>query len=377
MNDKLYNMTSYLRSNLRTFEEEPVNARDALVFSWISYLGFPEQLKARANNGGCELRELFRTEYFEYMFKSVLFPEETLVLLSFAAASPRFRHVIVRDYEDRFEVENEEQFAAMSFEIEPKLKLLAFRGTDRTVIGWKEDFNMALADAVPSQSSSVAYLERVAHRDGADMQYLLAGHSKGGNLAVYAAVCCDPEVQEQIRKAISFDGPGFSEEFLKSSGFARVEKKLDKYLPQSSMIGMIFEPECEYHIVHSNEIGIMQHNPFSWEMTPEDFCYMDSLRTDSRIVYRSLNRWVNEMDGEERKTLIESLFGLLEATGVHDFNEFGENLPKNMRIIGRELKQMRPEQRKFLLEIFAELASENLKTLQEMAADSIKHVQIT
>ena len=163
------------------------------------------------------------------------------------------------------------QFAAMTFDLPDGSSYIAFRGTDATIVGWKEDFNMAFQYPVPSQAEAADYLNEAArHCRG---KLYVGGHSKGGNLAVYAAANCRPDVSARLARVFSHDGPGFLEQALQSEAFRQVLPKIEKTLPQSSMIGMLLEHQENYKIVKSSSISIWQHNPFSWEINGDDFSY--------------------------------------------------------------------------------------------------------
>ena len=249
----------YARTHLDTFTERPLGAVDSLILSWASYLRLPEELAAARGPEGVRIAELHRAEYFEDYVRGVLQPEQGLALLTAMTASPRFRDVRLTRYTSRTDADVEMQFSAMTFLLPDGAAYVAFRGTDSSLVGWKEDFNTSFECPVPSQVEAADYLAAVA--GDLDGGIITGGHSKGGNLAVYAAATVAPEVRERVVRAYSHDGPGFLPEVLATSAFVEVAPKVCKTVPQSSVIGMLLEQQEGYRVVRSRRPMLWQHDP--------------------------------------------------------------------------------------------------------------------
>ena len=255
------NFLTYVQTAFDPLEERSFCAVDSLVFAWLSYLRLPGDMAELTNWQGLDVRELLRAECYRDMIGDLWDPEGSRALLEAVAASPRYRGVHVCGYRTVSDAETTEQFAAMTFRFPAGFSYLSFRGTDSTIVGWKEDFNMAFRCPVPAQESAARYVDEAA--DAIDGPLLCGGHSKGGNLAVYGAAMCSDVARERIERVYSHDGPGFVEEFLNGNAFADLSGRIDKTLPRSSIFGMMFETQEDYAIVESTEFSLLQHNPFS------------------------------------------------------------------------------------------------------------------
>ena len=344
-------IVTYARSQLDTFDERPLNAVDSLIFSWFAYFRLPQSLldevPALATWEGAPLSTLMRAEHFDEMMGTSWDPEGSRDLLLAACASPRFRDVRVAGYRALSNEEREEQFAAVTFLIPGGAAYAAFRGTDSTIVGWKEDFNMAFQSPVPAQVSAAAYLERVAAACPGPLY--VGGHSKGGNLAVYAAIMLPHAQQDRIVRAFSHDGPGFNENFLRGRGFARMRDRIDKTLPRSSVFGMIFEDQEDYSIVDSTSFALLQHNPFSWVVDGAEFRCVERISAGARYVDSTLASWMRSVTPEERGRFIDTVFDVIGAADSERFAQIRDNwqvtLPKMLAAAG----DIDPETRQLIM----------------------------
>ena len=367
------NIVSYVKTNFDTFAERPFTEVDSLVLSWLSYLHFPEEFGKLLTDEGMSIYEIYKSEYFEQMLTNVKSPDETLALLAAAVASPRFRALSLFRYENQFDKTIDKQFAAVSFQVPDTGIYIAYRGTDSTFTGWKEDFNLVLQDPVPSQSEALSYINEIGEKTKGNL--LVGGHSKGGNLAVYASANCKPLVGEKITAIYSHDGPGFSKEEVASEKIDRVRDRIHKTLPQSSLIGMLMEQECPCTIVHSNEKSVAQHNPFSWEVKGNAFATEKALTVDAKILYKMVNDWADNYSDEECAQFIDVLFDVIEGTGAATFDEMGANLKEAIPIIVKEASDMDPQMRKFMLRTFADLVKSGAQSVPETLMEQVKKMK--
>ena len=348
-------IVTYARTQLDTFAERPLNAVDSLIFSWFAYFRLPQSLldevPALATWEGAPLSTLMRAEHFDEMMGTSWDPEGSRDLLLAACASPRFRDVRVAGYRALSNEEREEQFAAVTFLIPGGAAYAAFRGTDSTLVGWKEDFNMAFQSPVPAQVSAAAYLERVAAARPGPLY--VGGHSKGGNLAVYAAIMLPHAQQDRIVRAFSHDGPGFNENFLRGRGFARMRDRIDKTLPRSSVFGMIFEDQEDYSIVDSTSFALLQHNPFSWVVDGAEFRCVERISAGARYVDSTLASWMRSVTPEERGRFIDTVFEVIAAADSERFAEirgrWQTTVPKMLAAAG----DIDPETRQLIMRTIA------------------------
>lgn len=327
------NFVTYAKTQFEPLHVRPLCAVDSLVLSWLAYFKLNDQspvYQGFCSWDGLSVRELLRAEDFDAMFGESWDPQGSRELLFAVCSSPRFRDMRVCGYRTSFSEEAEEQFAAVTFQLSDGTVYAAFRGTDSTLVGWKEDFNMAFQSPVPAQVSAAEYLEEVAHAlPGA---LYAGGHSKGGNLAVYAAIMCPHALQDRIVRVFSHDGPGFNEQFLRGKGFARMRGRIDKTLPRSSMFGMIFEDQEDYAIVDSTSFALLQHNPFSWVVDGTDFKRVERISAGARYLDKTLSDWMARIPPEERGRVIDAVFDVIGATDATYFAEirdsWQESLPK-------------------------------------------------
>ena len=335
------NLFGYLAREFRTLAEHPLGEVDSLVLACLSYYRWPgEGVRGRE---GLPVRELFRAECFEDMTRGLWDPEGLVHLLAAVAASPRFRDVRVCCYVDDFDESVEKQFSACTLLLPSGGAYLSFRGTDNTVVGWKEDFNMAFETGVPSQFAAVSYLERVAPLIEGPLY--LGGHSKGGNLAVCATARCSEHAVARVERSFSHDGPGFTEEALSDAGWLDRAHLVSKTVPRSSVIGMLFERQEDYAVVESSTSGLMQHNPFSWVVEGSDFSYAEEIGRGASFVDKTLNEWIASMSHEERAGFVDTLFSVIGAGGKDTFGELGENWQTTVPAMLRGLGALEPEER--------------------------------
>jgi len=265
-------------------------------------------------------------------------------------------------YIDEIDVKEEKQFSAVTFILDEENAYIAYRGTDFNFVSWKEDFNMAFLSEIPSQAQAVKYLEKVARKLHGNL--IVGGHSKGGNLAVYAAMMCKPSVQKRILKVYSHDGPGFKENILNSKQFQKIKDRVSKTVPQSSIVGMLLENQEEYSIVKSNRLGIMQHDPFSWEIKEDNFHFLNYVSSTSQSMNRALHDWLSELSDYDRERFVDALYEIIKASNKTSISDFQKIKLKDISAMFRAPSNMDSSTREFLLQ--------TLKSLIALSVSNIK-----
>lgn len=278
-------LLDYLENQFASFNEKPFNAIDAAVLSQVCMMrgkgvipGLKErssfanmftvlQNTASSKDKPAHFRDMLMAEYYADMFTG-LDPKRIKRCLFGIASSPRFREMTVSNYLSLFDVEREMQFAAMTFVQEKDFSVVTFRGTDATRTGWKEDFNMAYSMPVPAQEQALQYLETVAPKLPGKLY--INGHSKGGNLAEYAALKASPALQARIERVYILDGPGFKEGIFTEADYEPIIDRMYKIVPEDSIIGIILESPVPMHVVPSNSKGFGQHSVFTWEIAVDE-----------------------------------------------------------------------------------------------------------
>lgn len=239
-----------------------------------------------------------------------------------AIESRRYRNLQVSHYTNIIDFQQSEQFSAVVFSITPDLHFIAFRGTDDTIVGWKEDFEMSFKDEIPAQHQAVEYLSVVC--PWLEGRYYLGGHSKGGNLAVYAASNTEWKYSDRIIAIYNNDGPGFHNRVLNSAGYQRIENRIHTFLPKSSIVGMMLEHRGKYNVVASNETGILQHNAFSWGVEGTHFIYDSVLSKNSIELNNTIRAWLEDLTPEQRAEFINTTFSVIQATGAKTLDELSQ-----------------------------------------------------
>ena len=284
-----------------------------------------------------------------------------LALLEAIQNAPRFADLALCFYDDRFVPQEEMQFAAMAVLPGDGSALLTFRGTDSTMVGWKEDFNMSFMDSVPAQRAALDYAERFAARFPGPLT--LAGHSKGGNLAVYAAAKCQPKIRNRIRAVYNLDGPGFPAAFLEAPGYQELLPRIHTFVPQSSVIGMLLEHEESYTVVKSRHIGIFQHDPYTWEVLGGDFIRVEEVTEGSRIFDQTVKTWVAQLSPADRSAFVDAVFDLIAAGDIDYTDELRR--PGNLLAALKALKDTDDKTRRLLADTLARFVKAAAGALKE------------
>ena len=309
-----------------TFTQDPPNAVDALIFSTLTYVGYGETAE-RPPESAASLRrcaeEFFALENPESRVRS----KKDMELLRCAAATARFGQCGLCLYRSVLLPEQETQFAAMTFLLDDGSMFLAYRGTDNSLVGWKEDFNMTFQQTIPAQRLAQEYIREAALAHTAPMR--VAGHSKGGNLAVFAAARCSPMVRKRILTVYNNDGPGFTKYMIGDPGYNAIVPRIQTYIPQSSVIGMLLEHEEPFIVIRSKSVGIMQHDPYSWEVEGPHFLPVQEVTESSQFLDATIKNWFAGMTNRERNQLVEVLYGLLTTGEVENAADIFQ--PKNIR----------------------------------------------
>ncbi len=264
----------------------------------------------------------------------------------------RYRDVRLCWYLDETETLREVQIAAVTFRLPDQSAYVAFCGTDLTLVGWKEDLNLGFLNETEGQRRATQYLNRVGNQIQGQLR--VGGHSKGGNLAVYAAASCHPDIQKRILTVYSNDGPGFQQDMLQSPGYQRILPKIVSIIPDTSVIGLLLSSLASQRVVKSSQIGIYQHDGFSWEISRNGFLQAE-LSPVSRLIEKSLSDWLSQMSEKDRRSITESVFSLFESTGAESFDEIGKKKLKSAEAILSAMRKLPKEKQQEILSSLQQL----------------------
>lgn len=271
---------------------------------------------------------------------------ETLVKLS---KYKRFSDIILSDYVSEFDSTVEKQFSAITVDILTDAIYVAFRGTDDTIIGWKEDFNMGTSEHVVSQVEALEYFEKIADKYP-KKKILIGGHSKGGNLAVYAAIMCRDDIKKRIVRVYNNDGPGFRKEMLERENYKKILPKIRTIVPESSIVGMLLEHREDYTVVSSSANGSMQHEPLTWEVLGKHFVYLEKTSIVSQTLDDMISNWFDNSDEKTLKYAVDTIFSLIESVGLETVSDFKDEPLKNAFAVLKEMNHLDNESKKIIKE---------------------------
>ena len=365
------NIIDYVMNTKSTFDRLPLNSVDSLVLCQLSYIKFENVIDER--NISCSasdkrrIRDFYKSEFFDKMFCDSISDEKNMMLFAAAAASPRFRDIIIKNISVDFNPKIEKQFAAMTFVIDKNTEYVAFRGTDGTLIGWKEDFNMAFTDVVPSQSQAADYIDRNYGKKmlfAQPKRIYIGGHSKGGNLAEYGALMSKPEIHKNIIEIFSHDGPGFRQDVLLKLEDVKKRDglKINKQVPQSSLIGMLLQSQVEYRVVKSTSTGLMQHSAFSWQIDGNDFVYKENLAYGGEFFDKTMQDWLVMIDDDERKLFVDSVYEILTKNNINTYADVKNLSPKQIKAIYDDFSEADDEKKKVTAMVIKSLIKIAFKT---------------
>ncbi|WP_169275137.1 Mbeg1-like protein [Bifidobacterium moraviense] len=376
------NITDDIRTRFADFDAFPFNEVDALALAQLAYVHMPECVPRHPSRATVPLAALLRAEDYDDMCGSIWSPAMNVELIRAMAESPRWRGVRAGGYADVTDEGDALQFSAGVFDLGNGVLVVAFRGTDSTIVGWKEDFMMAFRRPVAAQRSAARYLHEVASWWRGLM--IVVGHSKGGNLAVYAAAEAPADVQDRIVAVHSFDGPGFDDAYLASAGFRRIADRVHKTVPEGSIIGMLFEGSgagkavsCAsdagagaddtpadrpgLDVIGSAGMGVMQHFALNWQVADGRFVRADGLSASAQYASGVINGWMNRYDDERRRVFIENLFAILESAGYRTFGELAAHWTQAMPAMIQAARGVDAEERDVMIAVLGGLLSSALK----------------
>lgn len=353
------NFLTYLkwRGDL-SVKEFPFNEVDALILSELVYIHFENIVPGVGEDGSISIREA-NAKYEKSTAREMFYYKDKENLFDVLASCPRFANMTLCNYVSTYDEKEQEQFAAMHVNVAPNFVFIAFRGTDSTVVGWREDLNMSFMMPVPAQQSAVEYVEKTAK--GLFKKYCIGGHSKGGNLAVYSGVFCNPKLQRKITNIYNFDGPGFNRKMVNDEAYKRVEDRIDTFVPEQSIVGLLMEHEEEYKVVMSPEFSILQHEGFSWVIDRDHFVTVDEVDKFSKNFSVTLKAWLAQMNAEERKEVVDAFFDVFVNAGIDDFMEIIDMDIKKAGLLLKEVANVPQEQRDKVMKLIKLLIEENVR----------------
>ncbi len=340
---------------------------DAVLFCLLSYIDFTPAFQGR--EGGVRVSECL--PFVENDQLSVLSTgdgREYLKILKVTCQSKRYGDILLRNYQNLQRDDPPLQFSAVCFE-DKEYSFIAFRGTDSSLAGWKEDFMISFT-RTEAQELALAYAQK--HLCSGRRWYM-GGHSKGGNELLYAAALLSDEQWETVERIYLLDGPGLCPEVMSLNGMKRLDGKTTRIIPEFSVIGKLFEPDIsDTRIVHSNAIGIQQHGLSTWGIDHGKLAYADDNDSLSKWINETLAIWIGEISQEERPVFVDELFDALSAGGATSFNEFGKDGTEGLEAVLKQFKKSSEMTKKTISELPKQAFRLGVDQLRQRIGESVQ-----
>ena len=356
-----------------TFAQDGFNEVDDLVLCIISYINFRrfDDLKTTDPARAVALPEVAArlTEEDEQLGLSEL---DYIPLMRLAAETERFREVRMFGFTHEYDEVKEMQFDAVSYLLPDDTLLVSFMGTDTSLVGWKEDFNMSYLSAVPAQIRAAAYTEEIAAACP-DRGLRIGGHSKGGNLAAWAAIHIPAPLQDRLLAAYNNDGPGFSHDMVDSAAYRRVAEKLHTYIPESSIVGILLEHAEDYAVIDSSNRSIMQHEPMSWSVLGPRFVHLGQRSQLGQMSDDVLREWLDSVSQEDREAFCDALYSILSMGGrAKTFEDLRKGGLSGWAALWKEYAGADERKKQILTEVFGRLAIDVKDELMKAAGQGLR-----
>ncbi len=334
------------------FDVDPFNEVDNLILSQLSYTDF-EGVVPASKNESVSLKEaekkFFELHTEEEIMDTIMMVKVAPFLMKPMLESERFKKIRLCAYVNEIDNETQIQFSAVTFILPDNTYYVAYRGTDNSMIGWKEDFNMSFVFETPGQKAAVMYLNDNFKRSKKLLR--VGGHSKGGNFAIFASSFCLDSIQERIINVYSNDGPGFRQEVVNAPGYNRILPKIIALAPDETLISSIQNNKLKYKYVKSDEKGgINQHNAMSWQVMGNKFEYTNK-SSGAVIVDKAMHEWLSGISDAKREKFVDLLFDLLMAGGVNTADDLVAGGLKGFGDLLKRVKELDKEDQKFLWSI--------------------------
>lgn len=340
------NINDYLlwRGDIPISEEFKFNEIDSMILARFSYLRF-DKIEMKDGETIEEISNKMKNlENEEFRYNG------DKQLITNLGKSIRFKNMIVTDYVKNTDVEIEKQFGAVTIHISKNEMYISFIGTDSTINGWKEDFNMSFMQNVPCQIDGAFYTKTICDKYPSK-KVRIGGHSKGGNVAIYTAITAKKDIQNRIIKVYNYDGPGFHKDFLSRYENSEVLNKIETYIPQDSIIGRMLNHKEKTTITLSLERGIYQHDIYSWQVLQKDVIKSERNTKESEDINKTISNWVENTTPEQRKVFIDSIFELFYSTEVDTFGAISQNFSLNIPKILKRYNEISSEDKKMVTQM--------------------------
>lgn len=369
------NITEFVaKKGKYTFDELSLCSADTLVISQLSYLKFDGIVPSPSDKSeGVRISDIINHPEYEGLYRDKRYEELNRPLFEAMVASRRYKDLVLNYYVDIVNTVEDVQFSAMTVLGDKGFKYVVFRGTDENIVAWKEDLQMTYKCPIPAQSYALKYLEDVTSKF--EGPFYMGGHSKGGNLAVYAAMMCDDNIRARIIRIFSHDGPGFTQKMMQGSHYKEIEDRITKYIPKAAIIGLL-GLEDKYEVISSEKSGFQQHIPFNWIIKDYDFKREKTVDFKSYMQIETLNIWARDMSDEDWTFLSDEFFTVFQDVGITNLNEVSEDMFGTVKKVVADIERIEDENtKKRMLSIWEKLKEAASKVAKEDTRLGIEHAE--
>lgn len=352
---------------------DPFNEVDNLVLATLAYCPFDGFVPGEDITETITINALNKEFWSRYDDDSFSVRNPAIgyspFLLKRLEGSRRFGGMQLCAFTNETDQNDQYQFAAVTFLLEDGTCYTAFRGTDDSVTGWREDFNLSYMSMTRGQERAVEYLNRKF--SGTNPFIRVGGHSKGGNLAVYGSMYCLPDVQDRIRDIYTNDGPGFIKSITESEDYMRISGRIRKYIPEESIVGILLNSGAKAEVISSTAGGVMQHSPFSWKIRRNRLVRAKK-RSDSSVFFdKTVNNWLVSLDPDHKKVFIDLLFEAIQSSGAANISEFTEDPVRAYNAFYKTFKDLSQDERATLLLVLQKLAKSGTNQILDDLTDKL------
>ena len=374
------NILDYLdwRGDL-TFDQAPFNEVDNLLLSQLVYVDLAGIVPGPESKEKIRVAEasriFFATHDEQKILEKISMTKTAMYVLKKMAESERYKDALLGGYVNDISIEEQSQFAVLCVYLGDRSLFVAFSGTDDTIVGWRENFNMGYLDATPGQRKAVDYLNRMVGIG--QWKVRVGGHSKGGNLAVYASVHCRSIIKRKIISVYSNDGPGFSQEMVDSEAYQEMVPKIRTIIPESSIVGLLLEHEEEFQVVKSTNVGVGQHDAMSWEVLGTHFVYTDKVAEQSLLLDETMKTWLVELDATQREIIVDAIFEMLDELNIRTVDDFTHLKFSDLQEANKLRKNLPPETQELLGHALKLLLKTGKTAVEEFVREKIETSKIS
>ena len=316
----------------------PFNEVDGLILSSFIYARFTNIVCDHIDGTPISIGDAINIFLNQDKNKCIVRTKQDFELLNALKDSPRFKDLMCFYHKEVYDHENETQFGAMTIKLNDNAYAVIYRGTDNYVAGWKEDLNLSFR-VVPAQELAASYLNDIANICDINTSLYIMGHSKGGHLAMYAAAFAN-NIDDNIKYIYNFDGPGFDFAQFNTDKLFRIKDKLKNYTPKWSFVGSFMSSIGNYNVVDSNEFTVIQHDSYAWICESNSFKYVNEIDKSAKFVKELLDKWLGELNHEERKNFVNAVYEIIDASKAEDIRDIIPNILKNRKEVQGVIKDL-------------------------------------